>query len=165
VLKSFAFFRAIFDEVAAEYPDVEAEHMYTDATAQALVMDPGRFDVIVTENFVGDLLSDLGGGTVGGVGMCASGSLGTGTAVFEPVHGSAPSLAGADRANPLSQVLSAAMMLDHLGESGSAEAIRSSVWHALASGALRIDTDGCPAGGTAHAAEVIRKELALRRDV
>lgn len=163
VLKSFAFFRAIFDELAAEYPDVEAGHMYTDATAQALVLDPGRFDVIVTENFVGDLLSDLGGGTVGGIGMCASGNLGTGTAVFEPVHGSAPSLAGADRANPLSQVLSAAMMLDHLGEPGSAEAIRSSVWHALASGALRIGADGCPAGGTAHAVDVIREELALAR--
>jgi 3-isopropylmalate dehydrogenase len=165
VLKSFAFFRAIFDEVAAEYPDVEAGHMYTDATAQALVMDPGRFDVIVTENFVGDLLSDLGGGTVGGIGMCGSGNLGTGTAVFEPVHGSAPSLAGTDRANPLSQVLSAAMMLDHLGESGSAEAIRSSVWGALESGALRIGADGCPAAGTAHAVDVIREELARARDV
>jgi isocitrate dehydrogenase len=86
VLKSFRFFRAVFDEVASAYADVEAEHMHTDASAQALVLRPGRFDVLVTENFVGDLLSDLGGGTVGGIGMCASANIGTGTAVFEPVH-------------------------------------------------------------------------------
>ena len=159
VLRSFAFFRAIFDEIAVEFPDIEAEHLHTDAAAQALVMGPGRFDVIVTENFVGDLLSDLGGGTVGGIGMCASGSLGNGTAVFEPVHGSAPTLTGTDRANPLSQILSVAMMLDHLDERESAEAIRSSIWDALESGAVRIRTDGCPAKGTAHAVATVRSRL------
>jgi 3-isopropylmalate dehydrogenase len=160
VLRSFAFFRAIFDEISAEYPDLEVDHLHTDAAAQALVIDPGAFDVIVTENFVGDLLSDLGGSTVGGIGMCASANLGTGTAVFEPVHGSAPVLAGTDRANPLSQILAAGMMLDHLGEPASGEAIRDAVADVLGSGAVEIGADGRPVAGTAHAVAAIRGRLA-----
>lgn len=163
VLRSFAFFRAIFDEVATEFPDVESEHLYTDAAAQALIMDPGHFDVIVTENFVGDLLSDLGGGTVGGVGMCAAGNLGTGTAVFEPAHGSAPSLAGTDRANPLSQVLAAAMMLQHLGEPVAAARIHWAVEDALGSGAVRIRADGCPMSGTKDATTALRDRVTEHR--
>ena len=159
VLRSFAFFRAIFDEISAEYPDLDADHLYTDAAAQALVMEPERFDVIVTENFVGDLLSDLGGGTVGGIGMCASANLGIGTAVFEPVHGSAPALASTDRANPLSQVLATGMMLDHLGEQAAGEAIRDAVSDVLGSGAVEIGADGCPVAGTAHAVAAIRGRL------
>ena len=82
--------------------------MYADAAAARLVQDPGHFDVLVMENFLGDILSDLGGGTIGGLGMCPSGNIGDGAAYFEPIHGSAPSLAGTDRANPLSMVLTAA---------------------------------------------------------
>ncbi|HWK28020.1 MAG TPA: isocitrate/isopropylmalate family dehydrogenase [Solirubrobacter sp.] len=159
VLKSFAFFRAIFDEVAAGHPDVAAEHLHTDAAAQALVMDPAHFDVLVMENFVGDLLSDLGGATVGGVGMCGSGNLGTRRAYFEPIHGSSPQLAGTDRANPISQILAAAMLLDRVGEPDAAGAIRRAVWEALASGAVRIGRDGCPDRGTARAVRDIVARL------
>ena len=159
VLKSFAFFRTIFDEIAREYADVEAVHLYSDAAAQALVLQPTRFDVLVMENFLGDLLSDLGGGTVGGVGMCPSGNIGDRSAYFEPIHGSAPSLAGKDLANPLSQVLSAAMLLDHLGERAASDQIRQAVWRALESGALRIDSDGCPVGGTRAATRAIVEHL------
>jgi 3-isopropylmalate dehydrogenase len=94
------------------------------------------------------VLSDLGGGTVGGIGMCPSGNFGQRIAYFEPVHGSAPALAGTDQANPLAQVLSAAMLLDHLGEREAGERIRQAVWQALENGALRIGANGCPAGGT-----------------
>ena len=100
VLKSFALFRAVFDEVAADYPDVETDHLYADAAAQTLVTDPARFDVLVMENFLGDILSDLGAATAGGLGMSPAGNIGQQFAYFEPVHGSAPDIAGTDQANP-----------------------------------------------------------------
>jgi isocitrate/isopropylmalate dehydrogenase len=159
VLKSMAFFRRIFDEVAAEFPDVEPDYLYSDAAAQALVMEPMRFDVLVMENFLGDLLSDLGGGTTGGIGMCPSGNIGDRLAYFEPIHGSAPALAGQDRANPLAQVLSAAMLLDHLGRHAAGDQVRSAVWRSLESGAVRIGADGCPAHGTRAAARAIIEHL------
>jgi isocitrate/isopropylmalate dehydrogenase len=159
VLKSFALFRTVFDEIAERYPDVEADHLYSDAAAQALVLQPARFDVLVMENFLGDLLSDLGGGTVGGVGMCPSGNIGERAAYFEPIHGSAPGIAGQDRANPLSQVLSAAMLLDHVGERAAGDQIRRGVWRALESGTLRIGADGSPVGGTRAAARAIVEHL------
>ena len=159
VLRSFGFFRAIFEEVAAAYPAVEADALYADAAAQALVMDPGRFDVLVMENFLGDILSDLGGGTVGGIGVCPSGNIGDSHAYFEPIHGSAPSLAGTDRANPLGQILAAAMLLDHLGEAPAARRIEQAVFAALASGAMTIGPDGCPRGGTQAAARAVVERL------
>jgi isocitrate/isopropylmalate dehydrogenase len=148
VLKSFAFFKTIFLEVAEQYPDIEHETLYSDAAAQALVLDPTRYDVMVMENFLGDLLSDLGGGTVGGIGMCPSGNIGDNSAVFEPVHGSAPSIAGQDRANPIAQILSFALMLHHLGEPAGAECIETAVGKALADGTVSVQPDGCPRGGT-----------------
>ena len=159
VLRSFGFFRAIFEEVAAGYPEVEADALYADAAAQALVMDPGRFDVLVMENFLGDILSDLGGGAVGGIGVCPSGNIGDAHAYFEPIHGSAPTLAGADRANPLGQILAAAMLLDHLGEPAAARRIERAVWSALTSGAVEIGADGCPLGGTSAAARAVVTRL------
>ena len=120
VLKSFAFFRRIFAEVGEEYPDIQKDYIYSDAAAQALIIEPDRFDVLVMENFLGDLLSDLGGATIGGIGLCPSGNYGDEFAYFEPIHGSAPSIAGKGVANPLSQVLSAVLMLDKLGEDGAA---------------------------------------------
>jgi 3-isopropylmalate dehydrogenase len=111
-------------------------------------MEPEHFDVIVTESMFGDILSDLGGGTVGGISLCPGGNIGDELAYFEPIHGSAPALAGQDRANPLSQILATAMMLDHLREDAAAETIRAAVRTAMASGAIRINHDGTPAGGT-----------------
>lgn len=115
VLPSMAYFRMIFDEVAAEFPDVEADRIYVDAMALYLVQCPGRFDVLVTENMFGDILSDLAAGLVGGMGMAPSADIGDRHGVFQPSHGSAPDIAGQGRANPVATVLSAAMMLDWLG--------------------------------------------------
>ncbi len=155
VLSSLAFFRQIFDEVAASYPDIEHEHLYADAAAQALVQRPGHFDVLVMENLVGDILSDLGGATVGGIGLCCSANVGDQHAYFEPIHGSAPTLAGLDRASPISQILTAAMMLDHLGEAAAAESIRGAVDAVLGEGVVVLDAVGQPDRGTIGTARAV----------
>lgn len=155
VLASLAFFRRVFDEVGEAYPDVRREHLYADAAAQALVLEPQRFDVLVMENFLGDILSDLGGATVGGIGLCPSGNIGDRHAYFEPIHGSAPDLAGKDQANPISQILSAALMLDHLGERDAADLIRRAVDAALNDKKLVLGRFGQPEGGTKRAAETL----------
>ena len=155
VLASFAFFRRVFDEVGEGYPDVAREYLYADAAAQALVLRPQRLDVLVMENFLGDILSDLGGATVGGIGLCPSGNIGERHAYFEPIHGSAPDLAGQDKANPISQVLSAALLLEHLGERDAAGLIRRAVDAALAQGKLVLGRFGQPEGGTRRAADTL----------
>lgn len=148
VLRSFALFHDVVEEVAKEYPDIELDHRYSDAAAHDLVLTPSHFDVVLTENFVGDLLSDLGAATVGGLGMCGTGNLGDGAAYFEPVHGTAPTIAGQDCANPSSQLLCAAMMLEHIGEPAAAAALRDAVRAAFREGIVRLDEFGRPAGGT-----------------
>lgn len=148
VLRSMYLFRQVFLEVAEDYPTVEAECRYVDAMAQALVMEPEHFDVIVTENMFGDILSDLGGGTVGGVALCPGGNIGAKQAYFEPIHGSAPTIAGQDKANPLSQILSTAMMLDHLKEQRAAETIQAAARKALADGTVKLNRDGTATEGT-----------------
>ncbi|HEY2287151.1 MAG TPA: isocitrate/isopropylmalate family dehydrogenase [Streptosporangiaceae bacterium] len=155
VLGTMYFFRQVFTGVAAEFPDIEAECQYVDAVAQDLVMCPERFDVIVTENMFGDILSDLGGGTVGGVAMCPCGNLGDDAAYFEPVHGSAPALAGQGTANPLGQILAAAMLLDYVGEQAAAGRIRDCIRAGLAGGAIVIRPDGTAAGGPAAVAAAV----------
>lgn len=165
VLASLAFFRKVFDEVGEAYPDVEREHLYADAAAQALVLRPQRLDVLVMENFLGDILSDLGGATVGGIGLCPSGNIGDAHAYFEPIHGSAPDIAGKDRANPISQILSAALMLEHLGERNAADLIRRAVDTALKEKKLLLGRDGQPERGTKRAAATLAaavRELAAR---
>lgn len=159
VLTSYAFFRAIFDEVAAEYPDIEADYRYADAAAHDLVADPGHFDVIVTENFLGDLLSDLGAATVGGLGMCGSANIGLGVSYFEPIHGSAPAIAGKHLANPTSQVLCAAMMLDHLGYVEVAGRIVRAVETSYAHGEIALNSLGQPREGTLAATRTIISHL------
>ncbi len=155
VLSSLAFFRHVFDEVAASYPDIEHEHLYADAAAQALVQRPGHFDVLVMENLLGDILSDLGGATVGGIGLCCSANVGDQHAYFEPIHGSAPTLAGLDQASPISQILTAAMMLDHLGERSAAESIRRAVDAVLGDGVVVHDASGRPDRGTIGTARAV----------
>jgi 3-isopropylmalate dehydrogenase len=116
-----------FDEVAAEYPDVETAYHHVDAACIYFVQDPGRYDTVVTDNLFGDILTDLGGAISGGIGLASSGNLNparTGPSLFEPVHGSAPDIAGKGLANPTAAVLSGAMMLDHLGDAAVAERIR-----------------------------------------
>lgn len=134
-----------FDQVALEYPDVEVAYNHVDAACIHLVESPGRFDVIVTDNLFGDILTDLAGAVSGGIGRAASANLnpaGTGPSLFEPVHGSAPDIAGTGTANPMAAIVSAAMMLDFLGETDAASRI------AMAVKGYASD----PAGNTIHAA-------------
>jgi len=116
VFASMAFFRRIFDEVAARHPGVEARHHYIDATALDLVRRPWDFDVLVTENMFGDIISDQTAALIGGMGMAPSGDIGDEHGLFQPCHGSAPDIAGQGKANPTACILSAAMMLDWLAE-------------------------------------------------
>ncbi|HVB49687.1 MAG TPA: isocitrate/isopropylmalate dehydrogenase family protein [Burkholderiales bacterium] len=159
VLASYAFFRRVFDGVGEAYPDIQRDYLYADAAAQALVLRPQRFDVLVMENFLGDILSDLGGATVGGIGLCPAGNIGDAHAYFEPIHGSAPDIAGRDQANPISQVLTAALMLEHLGERDAARLVRRAVASSLESGKLVIGRSGQPEGGTRRAGETIADAL------
>ena len=114
-----------FNDVAARYPDVSTAYNHVDAACIYFVEDPARYDVIVTDNLFGDILTDLGGAVSGGIGLAPTANLHPGqVSMFEPVHGSAPDIVGTGRANPVAAVLSGAMMLDHLGETGAAERIR-----------------------------------------
>ena len=116
VFRSFAFFRKVFFDVAAKYPDIEADAVYVDAISLYMVQNPWDFDVLVMENQFGDILSDLGAGIVGGLGMGPSAEIGEHHALFQPSHGSAPTIAGENIANPVATILSGAMMLDWLGD-------------------------------------------------
>ena len=117
-----------FDAVAADYPDTETAYNHVDAACIYFVQDPHRYEVVVTDNLFGDILTDLGGAVSGGVGLAASANLNpdrTGPSMFEPVHGSAPDIAGQNKANPIAAVLSGAMMLDFLGETEAAARIEA----------------------------------------
>jgi 3-isopropylmalate dehydrogenase len=138
-----ALWQRVFREVAAEYPAIDATHLYIDALAMWLVADPGRFQVIVTNNLFGDIVTDIGGALQGGLGMAASGNLHPGrTSLFEPVHGSAPPLAGKNVANPVGAVLSAALMLETLGWSDEAARLEAAVEAAVAGGHTTADIGG-----------------------
>ena len=113
VLECSRLWREVVTRVAADYPDVKLAHQYVDSAAMLLVLRPAEFDVILTENMFGDILSDQAGGVVGGLGMLASASIGGPVGLYEPVHGSAPDIAGKGIANPLGAILSAAMLLRH----------------------------------------------------
>jgi 3-isopropylmalate dehydrogenase len=161
VLTSMAFFRRVFLEVAARFPAIEAECAYVDAVALDLVRRPWRFDVMVTENMFGDILSDLAAGLIGGMGFAPSADIGDAHAVFQPCHGSAPDIAGKGLANPTAMILSAAMMLEWLAErhaaprcAEAAGLLRAAVDRAFAAGLLPPDAGG-RAGTSAVAAAVM----------
>ncbi len=121
-----------FKEVSAEHPQITAQHMYVDALCMQMVRDPRQFDVIVTNNMFGDIITDLAAGLQGGLGMAASGNIHPGrTSMFEPVHGSAPPIAGKNVANPFGAILTAAMMLRHLGLTNEAAKIEEAVLEAV----------------------------------
>jgi len=160
VFKAFAFFREIFDEAAQRHPEVKADHLYVDACAANLVKRPWDFDVMVTENMFGDILSDLTAGLIGGMGMAPSADIGDRYAVFQPCHGTAPDIMGQGKANPTGMILSAAMMLDWLGDKhgleGAAEAaarIQRAVDQAYAGGMKPMEFGG--ANGTADIARAV----------
>lgn len=140
VLPSMVFFRSVFDEVAREFPEVKTDHVYVDAAALYLVRRPHTFDVLVTENMFGDILSDLAAGLIGGMGMAPSADIGDHAAVFQPAHGTAPDIAGQGIANPVAAILSAALMLEwfnHAETARAAERIRRAVESVLANPAHR----------------------------
>lgn len=161
VFLSMAFFRKIFDERAKRFPDVEARHNYIDATALDMIRKPWDYDVMVTENMFGDILSDLTAGLVGGMGMAPSADIGDEHALFQPCHGSAPDITGQGKANPTAMILSAAMMLDWLSErtgiaqlAADAQRIERAVDAAFASGKLKPFELGGNDGTAAIAAAV-----------
>jgi 3-isopropylmalate dehydrogenase len=138
-----ALWQRVFKQVAADYPGITASHMYIDALAMFLVKDPGQFQVIVTNNLFGDIITDIGGALQGGLGMAASGNIHPGrTSLFEPVHGSAPPLAGKNIANPMGAILSAALMLETLGRAEEARAIESAVETAIHARQTTTDVGG-----------------------
>jgi len=149
-----------FTAVAAEYPGISAEHRYVDALAMEMVRDPWRFEVIVTTNLYGDILSDLGAGLVGGLGVAASANLHPGRAgLFEPVHGSAPTLAGKNVANPFAAILTGAMMFAELGQAEAARLLETSVRDALAAGVRTSDIGGTT--GTREAAAWVAEKVGV----
>jgi len=147
-----------FKAVAAEYPGIQAEHRFVDALAMEMVREPERFQVIVTNNLYGDILSDLGAGLVGGLGIAASANLHPGRAgLFEPVHGSAPPLKGKGVANPMAAILTGALMFEQLGHPDAARCLELAVRGALADGARTPDLGGKTT--TVAAAEAVTRRL------
>jgi 3-isopropylmalate dehydrogenase len=162
--KAYAFFRRLFDECAAHYPNVTADRLYVDACAAMLVHRPWDFDVLVTENMFGDILSDLTAGMIGGMGMAPSADIGDRHAVFQPCHGTAPDIMGQGKANPTAMILSVAMMLDWLGTrhrhppaSEAAERIERAVDAAYARGLRPMELGG--QDGTRSIATAILRAL------
>jgi 3-isopropylmalate dehydrogenase len=150
--------RRVFREVAARYPEVEANHQYADATAMFMVLDPAQYDVLVTNNLFGDILTDLGAALQGGLGLASSGNIHPGrVSLFEPVHGSAPPLAGKRQANPAGAILSAGLMLEYLGHAEAAGAVERAVREAVAAGETTRDLGG--ALSTPEAGERIRGRI------
>ncbi|MEM6979722.1 MAG: isocitrate/isopropylmalate family dehydrogenase, partial [Planctomycetota bacterium] len=165
VFRSMAFFRDVFMDVAAKYDDIEHEAVYVDAMSLYMVQNPWDFDVLVMENQFGDILSDLGAGLVGGLGLGPSAEIGEQHALFQPSHGTAPQLAGKNVANPMATILSAAMMLDWLGDRHddpvclrSAVAIEDAVASVLRDGQTRTPDLGGDAS-TTDIADAVSEQL------
>jgi 3-isopropylmalate dehydrogenase len=163
VFRSLAFFRKVFFDVAARHPEITAEAVYVDAMSLYMVQNPQAFDVLVMENEFGDILSDLGAGLVGGLGLAPSAELGERHGLFQPSHGTAPQLAGKDLANPLATILSGAMMLDWLGErhhdsaaTAAGRRVEAAVARVLAEGWTRTPDLGGKDGTRAVAEAVMR---------
>lgn len=164
VLETFQFWKDVVTEVHAQYPDVELEHMYVDNAAMQLVRAPKKFDVVVTGNMFGDILSDEAAMLTGSIGMLASASLnGSNKGLYEPSHGSAPDIAGKDLANPLATILSVAMMLRFsLNQPEAADRVEAAVSHVLASGLRTADiwSEGCTKVGTRAMGDAVVAALA-----
>ncbi|MFT5112403.1 MAG: 3-isopropylmalate dehydrogenase [Parasphingorhabdus sp.] len=162
VFTSMAFFRQIFDEIRVEYPDIATDYNYVDAQALNFIRQPWDYDVLVMENMFGDILSDLAGGLVGGIGMAACGEIGDNIGLFQPAHGSAPDIMGKDKANPLAAILSGGLMLDYLAEklqcpamAKAAGLIDNAVYQGFLENRIRPMEFGGDMGTQAVTAEVI----------
>jgi 3-isopropylmalate dehydrogenase len=133
----------VFKQVAAEYPEIDANHQYVDAMAMFMVLDPAQYDVIVSNNLFGDILTDLGAAIQGGLGLAASGNIHPGrVSLFEPVHGSAPAIAGQGVANPVGAILTSAMMLEYLGNKPASRAIEKAVRDSISNNETTRDLGG-----------------------
>jgi 3-isopropylmalate dehydrogenase len=167
VLETFQFWKDIVTEVHAQYPDVKLDHLYVDNAAMQLVKAPKSFDVIVTGNMFGDILSDEAAMLTGSIGMLPSASLNaSGQGLYEPSHGSAPDIAGQGIANPLATILSAAMMLRYsLKQPGAAERIELAVQAVLEDGLRTADihSDGCRRVGTREMGDAVVAHLQAQR--
>jgi len=156
-----ALWQRVFTVVSAEFPDIEPTHLYIDALAMQMVKNPGQFQVIVTNNMFGDIVTDLGAQLQGGLGMAASGNLHPGrTSMFEPVHGSAPKYAGRNVANPIGAILSAALMLEYLGCEREAAAVETAVRGAVQAGEGPAEIGGSL--GTRETGDAIVKRIGER---
>jgi 3-isopropylmalate dehydrogenase len=162
VLETSQLWRAVVTRVAGDYPGITVQHMYVDACAMALVTAPSRFDVVLTENLFGDILSDEAAVISGSIGLLPSASIGDGPGLFEPVHGSAPDIAGRDRANPIGAIASAAMLLEHsLGAVDEARAIDAAIDRVLRDGHRTIDlAAGGPHVSCSRMAELVAAAIA-----
>lgn len=153
--QSDGMFLAIFNEIKAEYPTIEANAMIVDNTCMQLVMNPKQFDIMVMPNLYGDIVSDLTSGLIGGLGLLPSANLGDDVALFEAVHGSAPDIAGMNKANPTALLLAACLMLDHIGYEKEASKIRQAIADVLMENKVRTaDIGGC-ASTTEFSDEII----------
>lgn len=161
VLETSRFWRSVVIEIAAQYPDVELQHMYVDACAMKIALAPASFDVILTANLFGDILSDEAGAVCGSLGLLPSASVGDGIGLFEPVHGSAPDIAGADKANPIGALGSAAMLLFHgLKLEAEAAALERAIAETLDAGGRTADLAG--SGETALSCSAMTKAIVGR---
>ena len=156
--KSDGLFKEIFYEVADDYPDIATEDFYVDATAMYLITQPENFEVIVTTNLFGDILSDEGAGLVGGLGLIPSANIGEDAALFEPVHGSAPDIAGKGIANPIAMMLSSIMMLRYIGESEAADKFDKAILKVLTDANILTGDLGGNAS-TMEVAEAVKNNL------
>jgi tartrate dehydrogenase/decarboxylase/D-malate dehydrogenase len=160
LIHSLLYWDQVIEELAATYPDVDYEKMYVDNAAATFVLRPERFDVILTTNFIGDILSDLGGAITGSLGLGASGNINPEKehpSMFEPIHGSAPDIAGRGIANPIGTIWSGALMLEHLGETDAARRIMRAIEATVRQGPLTADLGG--AAKTMEVAEAVVKNL------
>jgi tartrate dehydrogenase/decarboxylase/D-malate dehydrogenase len=163
LVHSLAFWDRVIEEVSRSYPDVAYRKMYVDNASANFVLHPEYFDVILTTNFIGDILSDLGGAIMGSLGLGPSGNLNPEKefpSMFEPIHGSAPDIAGKGIANPIGAIWSGALMLEHLGETEAADAVVQAIEKTVQEGNLTADL-----GGTARTAEVGRRVLQKVKEV
>ncbi|MEO6064478.1 MAG: isocitrate/isopropylmalate family dehydrogenase, partial [Lysobacterales bacterium] len=151
-------FLGVAREVAREFPDIETSELIVDNTCMQLVMRPEKFDVIVTTNLFGDIISDLCAGLVGGLGLAPGANIGTDAAIFEAVHGSAPDIAGKGIANPCALLLAAGQMLDHIGRDDDAARLRSAIRATLAAGD-RVTPDLGGTGSTMELAAAVRERV------
>jgi 3-isopropylmalate dehydrogenase len=159
VLETSRLWRETVQKMALDYPDITLDFMFVDNAAMQIILQPASFDVVLTENMFGDIITDEASVITGSIGMLPSASVGEGTALFEPIHGSAPQIAGKDIANPFATILSLAMMMDHFGLANSAEDIRNIVSAALDSGMVTGDIKPNDPKGTTEVGDWVRDRL------